>query len=247
MSVLLTKLRCPEWEAPCHNLNPSRQDHKKEISFCFAHLESKLLEKVTAIITPLSAQLQEMQSNVTQIAQTADATVELGLTTQKPSRHLQKHSEWAFDKIIMLENRLKQHNIKLRGFPEGIEESMELYLFIVNWLATQLELEDGNMPLIDAAFRLEATTLCQQRAASRSAGEMCGSPHKTEDLGIVMLQGALAILRLQIFYTTRFVCRNLGAQMPIETSYFDLNQDPLPMVSIYLCASLIQRSTAHGR
>lgn len=107
-----------------------------------------------ALISPLYAQLQDLQSNVTQIAQMADAAMELGLAIQESSKHLQKHSEWAIDKIIMLENQLKKHNFKLQGFPEGIEENTELRVIISNWLASQIELEKGVTPLLDAAYHL---------------------------------------------------------------------------------------------
>lgn len=45
-------------------------------------------------------------------------------------------------------------NLKLRRFPEGCEESTELRIFVSNWLAMQMQLEEGVAPLLDAAYRL---------------------------------------------------------------------------------------------
>lgn len=45
-------------------------------------------------------------------------------------------------------------NLKLCGFPEGSEENVELRIFISNWLVSQMQLEEGVAPLLDAAYRL---------------------------------------------------------------------------------------------
>lgn len=149
------------------------------------------------MITPITTQIKEIQTNVTQIAQTADAAMELGLASQDTRRQLQKNSEWAMDKIIMLENQLKQFNIKTRGFPEGAEESTELRIFISTWLASHMDLEDGVAPLLDVVYRLgpprrasnalprdilvKCTDLCTKNKIlplSRSKGSLQYSTHK---------------------------------------------------------------------
>lgn len=43
----------------------------------------------------------------------------------------------------MLENLVKMEHLKLQGFPEGSEENVELRIFISNWLASQMQLEEG--------------------------------------------------------------------------------------------------------
>lgn len=117
-------------------------------------IEAKIIEKMTDLIAPISAQMEELKTTVTQVAQTADTAMELGMAVQDSTGQLQQQSAWAMDKIISLENQLKINNIKLRGFPEGVEESTELRIFISTCLATQLDLEEGIAPLLDAAFRI---------------------------------------------------------------------------------------------
>lgn len=47
---------------------------------------------------------------------------------------------------MLIENQLKIKNLKLRSLPEGFEENTELMIFISNWLATQMQLEEGIAP-----------------------------------------------------------------------------------------------------
>lgn len=98
--------------------------------------------------------MQELRQTVNQVAQTVDSSVELGLTNQDTTWQLQKSSDWAAEKILMLENQLKIDNLKIRGFPEGSEENQELAIFISTWLAAQMQLEDGVAPMLLAAYRL---------------------------------------------------------------------------------------------
>lgn len=52
---------------------------------------------------------------------------------------------------MLLENQLKMENLKLRGFPEGSEENVELRIFVSNWLASQMQLEEGVAPVLTNA------------------------------------------------------------------------------------------------
>lgn len=130
-------------------------DLRAKLNSCFLKLEATMMEKIQALMAPLTAQLQDMRQNVTQVAQTADAAMELGLANQDTTRQLQKSSDWAADKILMLEKQLKMDNLKLCGFPEGSKENQELKIFISTWLASQLQLEEGIEPMILAAYRLK--------------------------------------------------------------------------------------------
>lgn len=64
-----------------------------DLASCLSKLESTMLEKFKALMDPLQAQLQEVQQNLTQLAQTMDTAMELGLTNQESSRQLQKNSD----------------------------------------------------------------------------------------------------------------------------------------------------------
>lgn len=62
-------------------------------------MEKTLTEKFTALVVPLTAQLQNLQENLNQVAQTTDMAMELGLANQEVSYHFQKHCDWATDKL----------------------------------------------------------------------------------------------------------------------------------------------------
>lgn len=81
-----------------------------------------------------------MKSAITEVAQTADTAMEMGLATQDKGRLLQQHSEWAAERIMHLDNQLRAHNVKLHGFGEGVEDSTDLPIFIANWMASVLHL-----------------------------------------------------------------------------------------------------------
>lgn len=84
-----------------------REEFRLELTEGLDKLEVKLVKKIASLIAPLIAQMQELQSNIMQTAQTAGAAMELGLATQEATRALQKQSDWAAEKILSLENHLK--------------------------------------------------------------------------------------------------------------------------------------------
>lgn len=141
-------------EAPGEALQPALLELKEELLAGFSRVETSILEKVSAIVAPLSAQLKELKDSVATVAQTADEAMELGLATQEHGKMLQQHSEWAAERIMHLENQLRTHNVKLRGFKEGAEENTDLAIFVAGWMASVLRLEEGVAPLLDGARRL---------------------------------------------------------------------------------------------
>lgn len=90
--------------------------------------------------------------------------MELGLTMQEASRALQRQVYWAADKILAIENQLKVNNLKLHSFQEVTEETTEIRAFISSWLASQLDLEEGVAPLLNAAYHIGPPQENQERA-----------------------------------------------------------------------------------
>lgn len=133
---------------------PAIQDLKTDLLNSISRLEASLTEKVTALIAPLKAQLQDFKSTLNEVAQTADTAMELGLAAQDHSRLMQQHCEWAAECIMHLDNQLQAHNVKLRGFEEGVEGETEMAIFIACWVASVLHFEEGVLPPVDTAFRL---------------------------------------------------------------------------------------------
>lgn len=132
----------------------SRSEWRAELTGSFQKMEATLLDKITPLISPLTAQIQDVKQSLKQVTQTADSAMELAITSQESSRQMQAHQDWVTEKIINIENQMKKKNLKLRGFPEGSEENTELRIFISSWLVAQLQLEEGVAPLLDAAYRL---------------------------------------------------------------------------------------------
>lgn len=145
----------PEGKEPIDEI--SRSEWSNELAGGFQKMEAALSSKITTLIAPLTAQIQEVKQCLEQVSHTADSAMDLAITNQDTTRQLQIHQDWATDKIIAIENRLKLKNLKLRGFPEGSEENTELRIFISTWLATQMQLEEGIAPLLDAAYGLGPT------------------------------------------------------------------------------------------
>lgn len=63
-----------------------RQEIRDELMACFATIETQIMEWMTALLAPLEAQMQEIQKNGSEVAQTADAAMELSLSMQESSR-----------------------------------------------------------------------------------------------------------------------------------------------------------------
>lgn len=61
-------------------------------------------------MTTLSVQIVFFSSSISQVSQTAEVAMELGLATQDSTGQLQKQTDWVADKIIALENQLKINN-----------------------------------------------------------------------------------------------------------------------------------------
>lgn len=67
----------------------TKENLRAEIVVGLAHMETTLLEKLTALIAPQNAQIQSLQESVTQLSQTTENAMELGLTNQESSRTMQ--------------------------------------------------------------------------------------------------------------------------------------------------------------
>lgn len=118
---------------------PVLQDLKADLLSSLSRIEASITE-VTALIALLMAQIQEFKTTLNEVAQTADLAMELGLVAQDHSRLTQQHCEWAAERIMHLDNQLRAHNVKLRGFAEGAEGEADMATFVVQWVASVLHL-----------------------------------------------------------------------------------------------------------
>lgn len=116
-------------------------DLRAELRACF-----RRMDKMTALMKPVTTQIQELKMSINQVAQSADPALELAMALQDSTQHLQKQGEWGAEKILSLENQLRARNVKFRGFQEGAEENTELRIFIANRLHGIFNFEEGVAP-----------------------------------------------------------------------------------------------------
>lgn len=95
---------------------------------------------------PLAAQMSELQTSLSKIEQLAETALEASFATQEDIRTLQHHENWAQEKLLTLANALYQHQLKFHGILEDEEGTMELSVFMANWLASVLNLEKDVPP-----------------------------------------------------------------------------------------------------
>ncbi|KAL8219218.1 UNVERIFIED_CONTAM: hypothetical protein K2H54_013534 [Gekko kuhli] len=129
---------------------------RQDFMDAFHALEDNIAERIqTAVqkaIQPLSNDLKAITETLSEAAQAAESALEAA-TTQEDIKSLQQAEEWSRSKIMILENKLRDHNVKFRGLPEKSEGESQVKIFLATWLSTELSLEDGVAPLIDSAYR----------------------------------------------------------------------------------------------
>ncbi|KAL8221126.1 UNVERIFIED_CONTAM: hypothetical protein K2H54_059734 [Gekko kuhli] len=130
---------------------------RQDFMDAFHALEDNIAERIqTAVqkaIQPLSNDLKAITETLSEVAQAAESALEAATTTQEDIKSLQQAEEWSRSKIMLLENKLRDRNIKFRGLPEKSEGESQVKIFLATWLSTELSLEDGVAPLIDSAYR----------------------------------------------------------------------------------------------
>ncbi|KAL8178658.1 UNVERIFIED_CONTAM: hypothetical protein K2H54_054693 [Gekko kuhli] len=137
-------------DTPTDELTISRQ----ELVEIHKDLHRSLREAVEEIIQPINVQLADFMAELRETSKKADTNATICSTLQEEVRNLKNSDIETNARIIALENRWRQTNLKLRGFEEGAEENSDLATFISSWLAHVLQLEDGVAPAIARAYRL---------------------------------------------------------------------------------------------
>ncbi|KAL8189732.1 UNVERIFIED_CONTAM: hypothetical protein K2H54_002012 [Gekko kuhli] len=127
---------------------------KQEIIEIHKDLHRSLRETVEELIQPLDKKLENFMTELRDTTQKADANTAKCTSLQEKVNKLQATEAAMNTRLLLLENRWRQHNLKFRGFEEGAEENTELSTFIAKWLAHVLQLEDGVAPAIAKAYRL---------------------------------------------------------------------------------------------
>ncbi|KAL8190220.1 UNVERIFIED_CONTAM: hypothetical protein K2H54_044559 [Gekko kuhli] len=100
---------------------------KQEIIEIHKDLHRSLRETVEELIQPLDKKLENFMTELRDTTQKADANTAKCTSLQEKVNKLQATEAATNTRLLLLENRWRQHNLKFRGFEEGAEENTELY------------------------------------------------------------------------------------------------------------------------
>lgn len=117
-------------------------------------LEATIIDRMTALLQPVQEQLSSVKAVVTKTQKTADNVMELALTINNESKMLQMEQDTLKQRIMMVDMEARALNIKIRGLPEKVEGLLDLQTYVINWMATLMQLEIGVAPSLTKARRL---------------------------------------------------------------------------------------------
>ncbi|KAL8174462.1 UNVERIFIED_CONTAM: hypothetical protein K2H54_046112 [Gekko kuhli] len=132
----------------------SMEELKASIQLAIA---DQVKQAVQQAIQPLSDDLKAITTTLSKVAQAAETALETATTTQEEIQQLQRTEDWTRSKIMSMDNKLREKNLKFRNLPENVEQESDLKTFLASWISKALQLEDGVQPLIDKAYRLGPT------------------------------------------------------------------------------------------
>ncbi|KAL8181265.1 UNVERIFIED_CONTAM: hypothetical protein K2H54_051018 [Gekko kuhli] len=135
----------------------SKSDFLTTIQQLKTSLADQIRTDIVAAIKPLSEELKAITTTLSEVAQAAESALETAIMAQDKIQHLQKAEDWAKLKIMSLENKLRENNLKFRNIPEDSEGTTELKVFLATWLSQSLQLEEDVAPFIDRAYRVGPT------------------------------------------------------------------------------------------
>ncbi|KAL8181220.1 UNVERIFIED_CONTAM: hypothetical protein K2H54_049943 [Gekko kuhli] len=136
----------------------TKQDFLQAMRELKGEISDQIQQSIQQAIQPLSDELKTITNTLAEVSQAAETALEGAMAAHRDIQQLQNAEVWARDKIMALENKLKERNIKFRGFPESVEGEEEIKIFIATWLAKTLDLEDNVAPIIDHAYRVGPIT-----------------------------------------------------------------------------------------
>lgn len=117
-------------------------------------MEQGLLSKLSELLQPISATLEQLNLNIRKVAGVAEVAMELRLTHKGDLKHLQKAETKHSDQLAILGNRQHFFNLKFWGMKESAETEADLNIYVSSWLASVLKLEGECAPLLTQSYRL---------------------------------------------------------------------------------------------
>ncbi|KAL8169573.1 UNVERIFIED_CONTAM: hypothetical protein K2H54_052607 [Gekko kuhli] len=99
----------------------SRQD----FLFTIQKLEENIAEQIHSAIhaasQPLSSELKSITEILSEVAQAAESALESATIAQENIQRLQTTEDWSRTKIMAIENKLRERNLKFCGIVEQVE------------------------------------------------------------------------------------------------------------------------------
>ncbi|KAL8174588.1 UNVERIFIED_CONTAM: hypothetical protein K2H54_049491 [Gekko kuhli] len=99
----------------------SRQEFLQVIHRLEENISSQIHSEIHTAIQPLTAELKVITETLTEVSQAAEDTLERAISAQEDIQHLYEADDWAKIKILMLENKMRDRNLKFCGIPETSE------------------------------------------------------------------------------------------------------------------------------
>lgn len=118
------------------------------------NLEQGLLSKISELLQPLSAKLEQLTVSIQNVAGVAEAAMELSLTHKDDLKQLQENETKHSEQLAILGNRQRFFNLKFRGIKELAESEVDLNIYMASWLASALNLGGECAPLLTQSYRL---------------------------------------------------------------------------------------------
>lgn len=136
-----------EEETPMESEVLSKCDFDQIIKW-IAKLEKGLLGKINNLLKPFTEHLDQLSLNLQQVAKMAEGASAVALAQQEEIKVLQATNENLHELPVILNNRFRFFNLKLRGILEEEEGNTDLISYISGWLSKSLELEEEVTPAL---------------------------------------------------------------------------------------------------
>ncbi|KAL8221356.1 UNVERIFIED_CONTAM: hypothetical protein K2H54_066477 [Gekko kuhli] len=100
----------------------SRHEFILTIKQLEANIAEQIHEAVHAAIQPLTSELKTITETLSEVAQAAESALNGVTAAHDDIQRLQEAKEWSQTKLMALENKMRDRNLKFHGLPEQAEE-----------------------------------------------------------------------------------------------------------------------------
>lgn len=128
-----------------------------EIQQSIVALKQEIFKDMSALLAPIFDQLDDTRSTLQQVSVATDTAMEAAIDTQNDIQLLQ-HKTWARDKIVSIDNAIRQTHLKICGIPGKAEANEDLSSYLARWLASEVQLEPQIALMILHTYQIGSQT-----------------------------------------------------------------------------------------